>query len=123
MIARFCWVSWSPPTLTSEEERSIAQAVHSFGVGSFVSRFAGLSSRELPSGGFHARTFLGIHAPGLIYIALILCGFMFLDMNAPPPQKGSSGGVLVMLCAVGWLGVIIFYASMVFVSCRYAAWL
>ena len=48
---------------------------------------------------------------------------MFLDMDAPPPQKGSSGGLLFMIFAVGWLGAIIFYASMFFVTCRYAAWL
>ena len=63
-----------------------------------------------------------IQAPGLVYLMLILVGCLFSDMNAPSIQVQGSG-ILVFLVAVGWLGVITFYGSMLVATCRYSHWL
>lgn len=101
----------------------MAKAVRSYGVGTFVRRFLGLSSRDLPDDGFHARTFFETHAAGLMYVALVVCGFLFFEKNAPLPDKDSAASVLPLFVAIGWLGAIVFYGSMFIATCRYAAWL
>jgi hypothetical protein len=117
---RFAWVSWKPPDLAPESELQLSQAISTFGKAPFIKRFWGFSARELPPS---ESSFFETHAAGLIYIGLIIAGFLFLDGNAPPPQKGSGGGALVLFVAVGWLGAIIFYGSMIVAAGRYAAWL
>jgi hypothetical protein len=120
--ARFCYFRWSPPELDAAEQRSLANVVRSYGVGTLVHRFLGLSTRELPDGGFQAGTFFETHGPGLVYVAFIACGFLFLDWNAPLPEKDSPANLLPLIVAVGWLGAIIFYGSMFIAACRYASW-
>lgn len=122
MIAALCWVRWSPVLLSDSDERRLAETVRSVGVGAFVARFLGLSSRNLPPGGFDAAAFWQVHAPGLVYLALISFGFLYFDVNAPAPQRGGGGFVLFWV-VVGWLGAIVFYSSMLIATCRYMHWL
>lgn len=123
MIARFFWFSWSPPKLDPSEQRFLAEAVRSHGAGIFVRGFLGLRSRDLPDGRFHSARFLETHTPGLIYLALIICGFLFAGKGMPAPSKDSAASVLVFFVAVGWLGAILFYSSLLIATGRYAAWL
>jgi hypothetical protein len=120
MIMRFAWVSWKPPDLSPEAELQFAQAMSAVGKAPFIKRFWGLSPRELPPS---ENSFFETHAAGLIYVGLILAGFFLLDGNSPPPKKGSGGDALTLFVAVGWLGTIIFYGSMVVAAGRYATWL
>lgn len=117
---RFTWVSWKPPKLSPEAELQLAQAMNTVGKAPFIKRFWGLRPRELPPS---EDSFFETHAAGLIYLALILVGFFFLDWNSPTPKKGSGGEVLMWLVAAGWLGAIVFYGSMVVAAGRYATWL
>lgn len=122
MIAALCWVRWSPVLLSDSDERRLAETVRSLGMRAFVVRFLGLSSRNLPPGGFDAATFWQVHAPGLVYLALISFGFLYFDVNAPTAQRGS-GSLALFFVAVGWLGAIVFYGSMLIATCRYMHWL
>lgn len=117
---RFAWVSWKPPDLSPEAELQFAQTMRAIGKAPFLKRFLGLSSHELPPS---ENSFFKTHAFGLIYIGLILAGFIFLDASGPLPKKGSGGEALVLFVAIGWLGAIIFYASMLVAAGRYARWL
>lgn len=123
MITTLFWFRWSPPELDAGEQRSLAKAVRSHGVGTFVRRFLALSSRDLPDGGFHATTFFETQGAGLVYFALTVCGFLFLDINGPLPDKDSNASVLVALVPIAWVGAILFYGSMFVATYRYAAWL
>ncbi len=116
----FAWVSWEPPELSPEAELQLAHVMSAIGKVPFIKRFWGLNPRELPPS---EESFFERHAAGLIYLGLILAGFVFLDWNGPAPPKGSGSEPLMIFVAVGWLGAIIFYGSMLVAASRYATWL
>ena len=106
--------------MSPEAELQLAKEIGAIGKTPFIKQFLGFSPRELPPS---KDSFFETHAAGLVYLGLIIAGFMFLDWHATPIKKGSDDNALILFVSIGWLGAIIFYGSMLVVAGRYATWL
>lgn len=122
-VARFYWVSWSPPELTAEEEASIAHAIALSGKKTLVARFLGFASSGSAYGGWDRAHFLSVQGTGLFYLAFILFGALVWVAYGDAKQLPWWAEALVIVAAVSCLAAPIFYVSMIVATCRYALWL
>ena len=112
IVARFCWVSFCPPSLSPEEEESLAVAVRELGKKLFIRRFLGLNS---------IGKFLEVQFTGLFYLAFILGGIVLLVWD-PHPFPWWAEAVATVF-AVSCIAFPIFFLSTVSAAYSYPAWL
>jgi hypothetical protein len=116
IVARFCWVSFSAPSLTPKEEESLALALRETGKKPFVRSFLGLTS---------VGKFVEVQFTGLFYLTFILAGIYLIVWD--PKELPGWGEVLVKVVAtvfaVSCIAFPIFFLSMVSAAFSYSAWL
>ncbi len=123
IVARFYWVSWTPPKLTADEEASIARAVTISGRKFFIARFLGFTSNESAYGGFDSASFFSVHGTGLFYLAFILCSVLLSLVYWDAKELPWWAEAIVIVGAVSLFAAPIFYISMIVATFRYAYWL
>ena len=122
MFAQFYFRKWNPPNLSEEQQRSLGFSVAQCGIPLLTSRLVRLPIPLVISSGVTKKQIWDYWAVLAAYAAIGATGGICA-------QWGNSVGNRSMerfgagLFAIGFLGSVVFLASVVLVACQYSWWL
>lgn len=122
MIAHFYFKRWNPPELSPEEQHAIGRNVADRGVLYFTLRFIRLPTPGVISSGVTKQQVFDYWFVLLAYIAMAVVGGIAGEWGNSIRNKLIET-VGATFFAIGFLGAIVFLASVLIVSIQYAWWL